>query len=107
VRYGIYGGSVDGLWHGYMYLTLLLCLALFAYLIVKAGFETSPVKLPLAEPQLFLVATGINALLTVISFLTKPSGTSWNLGAYIGLIAAIVAVAPKVVPAIAAKRKSA
>jgi hypothetical protein len=40
------------------------------------------------------------------SFLTKPSGTSWQYGAYIGLIAAFVAVAPRVVPAIQARVKT-
>jgi hypothetical protein len=104
VSVGLYSGSVDGLWHGYMYLTLVLCLAIFAYLALKAGFDHSPVKYPLPEPTLLVIATGINALLTVISFLAKPGGTSWDIGAYIGLIAALVAVAPRVVPAIAARR---
>jgi hypothetical protein len=50
-----------------------------------------------------LFGSGLNLLLTVISFLTKPSGTSWQYGAYIGLIAAVIAAAPRVIPAIQAR----
>ncbi|MCU1492567.1 MAG: hypothetical protein JWO62_331 [Acidimicrobiaceae bacterium] len=107
-----YGGvfvalSLSGLWHGYMYLTLLVCLALLAYFVGKAGYESLPVRLPIADAQLVVIGTAINAVLTVVSFLTKPSGWSWEIGAYIGLIAAIVAVAPRLVPALLARRSAA
>jgi hypothetical protein len=62
-----------------------------------------PFKLPLPHAQVLLFGTALNLLLTVISFLTKPSGTSWQYGAYIGLIAAVIAAAPRVIPAIQAR----
>ncbi|MGB9112997.1 MAG: hypothetical protein WCF24_09760 [Acidimicrobiales bacterium] len=99
----IYHVTVDGLWHGYMYITLIVSLAILGYLALLAGLAKLPFKLPLAHPQLLAAATGLNFLLTLISFLTKPSGTSWQYGAYIGLIAAFVAFVPRVVPAIQAR----
>jgi hypothetical protein len=92
--------TVDGLYHGYMYLTLIVCLALLVYLALVAGMDKLPFKLPVSHAQTLLVGTALNLLLTVISFLTKPSETSWQYGAYIGLIAAIVAAAPRIIPAI-------
>jgi hypothetical protein len=103
-HYGIYGATVDGLYHGYMYLTLIVSLALLAFYVARAGFEHFPVKLPIADAQVVVIGTSINAVLTIISFLTKPSGTSWQFGAYIGLIAAIIAVAPRLIPTLLARR---
>jgi hypothetical protein len=92
------GGSVNGLWHGYMFVDLLLAIAVLAYLVLRAGFEQLPFTLPLKHEQLLLAATGITFVLALISFLTKPSGAGWGVGAYIGLIVAIVAVVPLAVP---------
>ncbi len=100
---GIYSASVNGLWHGYMYIGLILALAVLAYLVMRAGFETMPLRLPLEHEQALLAATAVIFLLTVISFVFKPSGAGvvsigWSFGAFIGLIAAVVAVAPLGVP---------
>ena len=96
-------GSVDGLWHGYMYIALILALAVIAYLVVRAGFGEMPFRLPLEHERVLLAATAVIFVLTVISFVFKPSGyglvsIGWGFGAFIGLIAAIVAVAPIGVP---------
>ncbi len=104
--FAVYSVSVDGLWHGYMYIPLLISLAIFAYLVARAGFDQMPVKLPLPEAQVLVIATAINFVLTFISFITKPGGSSWQFGAYIGLIASFVAVAPRLVPALMSARKS-
>ena len=104
--FGIYHATVNGLWHGYMYITLIVSLAIVGYLALLAGLDTMPFKLPTPHQQTLLIATGLNFLLTLISFLTKPSGASWQYGAYIGLIAAFVAVAPRVLPAIQARVKA-
>ena len=48
--------SVDGLWHGWMYLTLILCLVILVYLVSRAGFSEMPFKLPIPGEQLLLVA---------------------------------------------------
>ncbi len=92
------GGSVNGLYHGYMYIDLILALAVLGYLVVRAGFEQLPFDLPLKHEQLLLGATGLTFVLTLISFLTKPTGAGWGIGAFIGLIAAIVAVVPLGLP---------
>ena len=34
--------TVDGLWHGYMYITLLVSLAILGYLAMLAGLESLP-----------------------------------------------------------------
>jgi hypothetical protein len=99
----IYNVTVDGLYHGYMYITLIVSLAMIVYLALGAGMDKLPFKLPLPHAQVLLFGTALNLLLTVISFLTKPSGTSWQYGAYIGLIAAVIAAAPRVIPAIQAR----
>jgi hypothetical protein len=99
----IYNVTVDGLYHGYMYITLIVSLAMIVYLALVAGMDKLPFKLPLPHAQVLLFGTALNLLLTVISFLTKPSGTSWQYGAYIGLIAAVIAAAPRVIPAIQAR----
>jgi hypothetical protein len=97
------GGSVDGLWHGYMFIALILAVVALVYLVLCAGFERLPFNLPLNHNQLLLVGTGITFVLTLISFLTKPSGAGWGFGAYIGLIVAIVAVVPLALPFIQAR----
>jgi len=100
---GVYGGSVNGLWHGYMYIDLILALAIIAFLIIRAGFDVLPFRLPVAPEQALLAATGINLVLAVISFVFKPSGdgvvsVGWGIGAFIGLIAAVGAAAPLGLP---------
>ncbi|HXQ76354.1 MAG TPA: zinc ribbon domain-containing protein [Acidimicrobiales bacterium] len=108
-NFGLGTVSVDGLWHGWMYLVLLLSLGIMAYLVARAGFSEMPFKLPIAEAQLLLIATGINAVLSVLSFVFKPggigfSGIGWGFGAFVGLAAAVIAAAPTAVPAIQARR---
>ena len=97
--------EADGLTvHGYLYIVLLLCVAIIAYLVTWAGFEELPVRLPLSHEQRLLVAGGLNAALVLLAFLTKPDGTGWRFGAFAGLLAALVAVAPLVIPAVQARR---
>jgi hypothetical protein len=96
----LYGGSLDGLWRGYMYITLIVSLALIVYLVLLAGLAKLPFTIPTSHGTALFVATGIDFVLTLISFLTKPSVTSWQYGAYIGLLASAIAFAPFAVPAI-------
>ncbi len=107
--YGYGSVSVDGLWHAYMYIVFILALAIVVHFVLKAGMKTLPYKLPLPEAQLLLIATGVNAVLTVIAFLLKPggigfSGIGWGFGSFIGLIAALVAAFPTAMPAIKARK---
>ncbi|MHB8264224.1 MAG: hypothetical protein ACYDGY_10875 [Acidimicrobiales bacterium] len=108
-NFGFGSISVDGLWHGWMYLVLLLCLALLGYFVARAGFSEMPFKLPMAEEQMLLIATGANAVLTILAFVFKPggygfSGIGWSFGAFVGLVASIVAAVPLAGPAIKARR---
>ena len=101
--------SVSGLWHGWMYLVLLLCLAIFAFLILRAGFAEMPFTLPLPSELILLIATGVNVVLTVLAFLLKPGGidlggVGWGFGAFMGVAAAIVAAVPVAVPVLNARR---
>ena len=85
--------SVDGMWHGYMVVDLILAVAILGYLVVRAGFVPPPSGFSVtAAGHLLAGAAGLNLLLAVISFATKPTGTNWQYGAYIGLTAAVVAV---------------
>ena len=104
---GVFSASVNGLWHGYMYLALILAIAVLAQEILRAGFEQLPFKLPLGHEQALLVATAAIFVLTVLSFVFKPAGASdafasvnwgWSFGAVIGLAAAVVAVLPLGLP---------
>jgi len=108
-NYGLGSISVDGLWHGWMYITLIVSLAVILYLVARAGFSEMPFKLPATDAQLLLGATSLNLVLTVLAFVFKPgglgfSGIGWGFGAFLGLAAAIVAAAPQAIPAIQARR---
>jgi hypothetical protein len=95
-----FSAEVDGLsGHGYLYFVLFICLAIEAYLVTSAGFEQLPFHLPLSHRQRLLAATGLNALLVLLAFLVKPGDSGWRFGAFAGLLAAVVAVAPLVLPA--------
>jgi hypothetical protein len=108
VNFGFGSVTVDGLWHGWMYIVLFMSLAIMLYLLMTAAFKEMPVKVPIAEEALLLFATGINAVLVILAFLMKPGGVSsgvgWRFGAFVGLIAAALAVAPFALPAIRARR---
>jgi hypothetical protein len=104
---GVFSASVNGLWHGYMYIALILAFAVLAYLVLRAGFEQLPFKLPLGHEQAMLAAAAVIFVLTVLSFVFKPAGASdafasvnwgWSFGAVIGLAAAVVAVLPLGLP---------
>ncbi len=100
--------EADGLTaHGYLYIVLLLCVAIIAYLVLWAGFEELPVRLPLSHRQRLLAVSGLSTALVLLAFLIRPDGTGWRFGAFAGILAALVAMAPQVIPAAAARRASA
>ncbi len=100
--FGYLSVTVSGMTaHGYLGISLVASLALIAYLVLRAGWDTLPVKLPIAHAPLLLIGTAVQLLFVVIAFLLKPSFLpSWEIGAYIGLIAAGVGCAVIAVPAI-------
>jgi hypothetical protein len=86
--------------HWYLVIALLLALLLIGYLVVRSGWDELPVNLPIAHAPLLLLGTGLQFLLVLIGFLDKPTGLSWEIGAYLALIAAAAATAPVVIPAV-------
>jgi hypothetical protein len=60
----------------------------------------------LAHAPVLLVATLVNFVLVLLAFLFKPSGFSWQFGAFLSLIAAFVAAAPIAVPALRSAQAS-
>jgi hypothetical protein len=96
--------EADGLTaHGYLYLVLIVCLVIAGYLIAVAGVEDLEAALPLSHRQRLLIGTGLNGLLVLLAFALKPTATGWRFGAFAGLLAALVALAPQVIPALAAR----
>jgi len=87
--------------HRYLYLVLIVALLMIGYLIAYAGRKDT-LGLRVGHERLLAAASGINLLLVLVAVIFKPAGgaplfkVSWSLGAFVGLIAAIVAVAPLV-----------
>jgi hypothetical protein len=86
--------------HPWLWLVFIIALLIVAFFVLMAGFQVLPFKIPLPNDQVLLIATGVNLLLVLIGFLLKPStggiaGVSigWGIGAFLDLVAAIVAVA--------------
>ena len=103
-------GSVSGTHiHGWLWLEFLLGLALLAYLGARAAWEQLPVRVPVAHELLLAAATGLQFLLIVIAFVARPStdglagySISWDFGAFLALIASLVAAVPVVYPLVKA-----
>lgn len=87
--------------HRYLYLVLIVALLMIGYLIAYAGRKDTPDR-QVNHELLLAAASGINVLVVLIAVIFKPPGVtpmvkvSWSFGAFVGLIAAIVAVAPLV-----------
>jgi hypothetical protein len=112
VSFGPLGSaSASGLTaHGYLYITLILAIAVIALLAAEVlGVWKLPASSSLTRDQILLIATGINFVLVLIAFLLKPggyshSGVGWSYGAFIALVAAVVAAFPLGWPVIQARR---
>jgi hypothetical protein len=93
--------SQDGISaHGYLAIVLVIALAIVGYLVLRAGWDVLPVKIPVAHAPVLLVASGLQLLLVLIGFLFKTDGLNWGIGAYLAVVAAFAACAPIGVPAI-------
>jgi hypothetical protein len=109
-----YGGSsVDGLWHGYEYLTLIIALGIIGYLIARAAIPSFQPNMPVSHDMVLLAASAINLLLVLIGFVARPSASaffvtvtaSWGFGAFLALIAALAATIAAVRPVLAARAR--
>jgi len=104
--FGVGGYSGSGMSaHGYLWIVLILCLAVVGYFIAIALFDKLPFNLPIAAQQLLFGATLINFILILLAFVFKPSGdgivsVGYRFGAFIALAASIVALAPLARPVI-------
>ena len=85
--------------------SLILCIVIVAYLVLRAGWDQLPFGTNVPHLTVMMAATIVNLVLVVIAFLDKPGGggVGWGFGAVVGLIAAIVAAAPYAVPQLRAK----
>jgi len=100
--------------HGWLYVVFLLCLVILVYEVMKLGWGKMPFNVPLNEERALLIITVINLVLVVLGFVFK-AGTGaavgidikigWGFGAFVGLIAAVVAAAPQIVPALQGRKK--
>ena len=103
-----FSASVSGTTaHGYLWLVFFISLAIVAFLVLQAGFQTLPFSVPGGPEMLLLAATAINLLLVLIAFFVNPSafaaGVGWSFGAFVGLLAAIVACVPLALPMLRAR----
>ena len=103
---GVLSGSESGLSaHWYLYLVLIICIAIIVYLVLRSGWERLPINQDIPHVTVMMAATIVNLVLTFIAFIFKPSGlgivsVGWSFGAFLALIAAIVAAAPYSIPAL-------
>jgi hypothetical protein len=70
--------------------------------VLRAGFPESKISLPIARAPLLIIGTGLQLLLILIAFADIPYGNlgmGWGWAAFIGLLAALAAAAPVMVPA--------
>jgi hypothetical protein len=98
--FGVLGFTTSGIsLHGYLVIAMLADLAVLAYLALRAGWDTPPFKLPIAHAPLLLIGTGVQLLLVLIGFL-QSDGLGHEFGAYLALLAALVACGAIAVPVI-------
>ncbi|MGH3238416.1 MAG: hypothetical protein ACRDOH_35200, partial [Streptosporangiaceae bacterium] len=87
--------------HGYLVIVVILAVLMIGYLVLRSGWDEFPVNLPVAHAPLLLIGTGLQLLLVLIGFFDVPvSGLSWEIGAYLALIASVTAAGPLIIPAI-------
>lgn len=91
--------------HGYLYLVMVICILIEAYLVLRAGWDVLPGGINLPHLTTMIAATVVNLVIVFIAFIFKPggSGVGWEFGAFLALIAAIVAAAPYSIPQLRAK----
>jgi hypothetical protein len=113
---GVTGGSASASGttaHGWLWFVFIIGLIELLYLLAMAGLQQLP-ALPLKHERLLLAASALNLLLVLIAFLLKPGSDGlaqvkigWDFGAFIALIAAIVAIVPSARAALAERNGTA
>ena len=91
--------------HGYLVLAVITALAMIGYLLLRSGWNEFPVSLLIAHERLLLVGTSVQFLLVLIGFLDVPlAGLSWEIGAYLALLAAAAATVPVALPVLRSRQ---
>ncbi|NNN09003.1 MAG: hypothetical protein HKL85_07405 [Acidimicrobiaceae bacterium] len=104
--YSFAGFSVDGISiHGYLYLVLLVGIAIVGYLAARAGWGKLQMNSVVAHAPVMLVASLFNFVFVLLAFIFQPAGFGWSFGAFLAVISAAVATAPIAVPAIRSRRQ--
>ncbi len=105
--YSIGPFSVDGISvHGWLFIAVLDSIVLVLYVLFTAfGVGDLAEQGRLSKDQLLILLTGVNVVLVILGFLLKPAGFSWSWGAYLALVAAIVAFLPFGVPLVQSQRQ--
>ena len=89
--------------HGWLWLEFFVALVLLVYLAARAAWDSMPFTMPVAHAPLLIVGTSLQLLLVLIAFADIPygsDGVGWDWGAFIALLAALIAAGPVVVPAV-------
>jgi hypothetical protein len=91
--------------HGFLWIVFIICLAIIAYLVCVAGWGNLPFAPQIPHLTAMIAATAVNLVLVFIAFIDKPggSGVGWEFGAFLALIAAVVAAAPYAIPQLRAR----
>jgi hypothetical protein len=92
--------------HGWLFIAVLDAIVLVLYVLITAfGAGDLNDMGRLSKEQLLTILTGVNLVLVLLAFLLKPSPFSWSYGAFLALVAAIVAFLPFGVPLVQARRR--
>ena len=92
--------------HGWLFIAVVNSIVLVLYvLIVAFGVGDLADQGRLSKDQLLALLTGVNLALVVLGLLLKPIGYGWAWGAFVALVAAIVAFVPFGVPLVQAHRR--
>ncbi len=99
--------SADGLSvHGWLFIAVVDSIVLVLYVLITAfGVGDLAVQGRLSKDQVLALITGVNLALVVLGVLLKPAGFSWSWGAFLALVAAIVAFVPFGIPLMQAQRR--
>jgi hypothetical protein len=84
--------------HGILYVTLVLTILLLLYFLATAGWKQLPVRASVPHALIVMGVSVANFVIVLIAFLMKPGATGvavgWSFGAFLALVAAVVAAAP-------------
>ncbi len=79
----------------WMYLPFVGALATVVYLVITAGRD---LRAPVLRRLVLVAVTGADLLLTAVCFAKKEAGVHWDVGAFVSIVAAAVALAGALAP---------